>query len=145
MSDSNDAPDATAVLNGLLEWLNTNATTAGHSTSTIYDLYNNANPFNLATRLGLQAMNDAFAPLVMDDIDKWDGDVITFPDLILSLTERYEECNWDAPDSSRSRIHCVIVCPPRGDSCYALARRIEDAEVPNVFTHTKNHLLNFQR
>ena len=60
--------------------------------TSVFDPFAHDIPFDLATRSGSQAYNDASAPLD----EEWNGDVSTFPSFVVALRLRASEAKWDA-------------------------------------------------
>ena len=69
------------------------AVAAPTAATPLLDPFASTLPFDLASRAGSSAFNDASAPL---DVT-WDGTPDTFPSFIISLRIRAAECNWNAP------------------------------------------------
>lgn len=59
----------------------------------VLDLFDDATPFDMASRAGFAAMTEASAPLAT----KWDGSVTKFPAFLSSLKQRAHKVKWDAP------------------------------------------------
>ena len=62
----------------------------------VHDLFLSTQPFDLSSRSGMQAFEDVSKPL----IDKWDGDVSTFPTFIINLKLRANKGRWNATDNT---------------------------------------------
>ena len=65
--------------------------------SVIHALFDDSTPFNMASRAGSTAMQDASA--ILDDT--WDGTVSAMPAFITSLKKRSQMAKWNAPDPNR--------------------------------------------
>ena len=81
----------------------------------VHDLFESPDPFNLGTRSGLTAYEQACKPLP----SKWNGGSSDYPTLIIELIDKARDCKWDATNGTG-----IITIPQDGTDINILSQTI---------------------